>query len=131
MFFQEIYKNQIFRYVFVAGLNVAAGYGVFAFLIFLKFHYLLACTLATIFGILFGFKAFSSAVFNNKNNLLIFKYLLVWALVYFLNIAGLMVLNYLKVNNYLAGIITLFPLAVVGFLLNKRWVFKQVEQNKI
>lgn len=127
MFLLKHYKNQLFKYVLVAGANVMAGYGVFAFLIFLKFHYILACTLATIFGILFGFKTFSFIVFNNKNNWLIFKYLIVWAIVYILNIAGLIALDHFKINNYTAGFIMLFPLAALGFLLNKKWVFKQVD----
>ena len=40
MFF-KFYKNQLFRYVLVAGTNVIAGYGVFALLIFFKLHYTL------------------------------------------------------------------------------------------
>lgn len=131
MFFPGFYKNQLFRYVFVASVNVMAGYGVFALLIFLKLHYILAITVSTIFGILFGFKAFSRLVFNNQNNFLILKYLLVWALVYLSNIIGLTVLNYLKINNYVAGFIMLFPSAALGFLLNKKFVFKQIDQDKI
>jgi putative flippase GtrA len=131
MFFLKFYKNQLFRYVFVAGTNVILGYGIFAFLIFLKLHYILAITVSTIFGILFGFKAFSNLVFNNKNNLLIFRYLIVWAVVYFLNITGLTALNYLEINNYVAGFIMLFPSAALGFLLNKKFVFKKVNQDKI
>jgi len=124
-------KNQFLRYVLVAGVNVLAGYSIFVLLIFLKFHYILASTLVTILGILFGFKAFSSLVYNNKNNWLILRYLLVWVLVYLLNIAGLVVLNYFKMNNYAAGFIMIFPLAATGFFLNKKFVFKLVDRNKI
>ena len=129
MLFLKFYNNQLFRYVFVAGINVMAGYGVFVLLIFLKLHYIIAVTIATIFGILFGFKAFSRLVFNNKNNFLILKYLLVWAVVYLLNIAGLTTLNYLKINNYIAGLIMLLPLAIAGFLLNKKFVFNKINQG--
>ena len=131
MFLLKHHKNQLFRYIFVAGMNVMIGYGVFAFLIFLKLHYILAITVSTIFGILFGFKVFSVLVFNNKNNFLILKYLLVWAAVYLLNIVGLTVLNYLKINNYVAGFMMLFPSAALGFLLNKKFVFKKVNLDKI
>jgi len=127
MFFLKLYKNKLFRYILVAGINVVAGYGVFAFLIFLKLHYALAVTVSTIFGILLGFKAFSHLVFDNKNNLLIFRYLIVWAIVYILNIGGLAVMNYHKINNYLAGFIMLVPLAALGFLLNKEFVFKKID----
>ncbi|MBU2264768.1 GtrA family protein [Patescibacteria group bacterium] len=131
MLILKFYKNQLFRYVFVAGTNVIVGYGIFALLIFLKLHYILAITVATIFGILFGFKTLGVLVFNNKNNLLIFKYLIVWVIVYLLNIAGLTVLNYLKINNYIAGLIILIPLAGLGFLLNNKFVFKKTDQDKI
>jgi len=101
------------------------GYVVFAFLIFLGLHYILASTLSTIFSIIFSFKTFSRLVFDNKNNLLMLRYLIVWAIVYFLNIAGLVVLNYFKISNYISGFILMFPLAGLGFLLNRNFVFKQ------
>ena len=129
MLLVKLYKSQIFRYIFVASVNVAAGYGIFAFLIFLGLHYILAVTMATIFGILVGFKAFSALVFNNKNNLLIWKYLSVWAIVYFLNIAGITFLSFGGLSDYLSGFIMLFPSAGLGFLLNKRFVFKKTDQD--
>jgi len=131
MFLSGIYNNQLARYVVVAGLNVVAGYGVFALFIFLDCHYVIAVTASTIFGILFGFKAFSALVFNNKNNLLLLKYLLVWATVYLLNVGGLAVLDSFKVNSYLAGLIMMVPLAGLGFLLNREFVFKRADQGRI
>jgi len=121
----KISKNQFIRYIFIAGINVMVGYVVFAFLIFLGLHYILASTLSTIFSIIFSFKTFSRLVFDNKNNLLMLRYLIVWAIVYFLNIAGLVVLNYFKISNYISGFILMFPLAGLGFLLNRNFVFKQ------
>ena len=107
---------------------IQPGYLLYALLIFWGLHHVLAVAVSTVFGILFGFKAFSALVFNNHNNYLIFRYLLVWALVYCLNVAGIAVLNVSGLNDYLAGFLMLIPLAGLGFLLNKTFVFRKASR---
>ena len=123
--FFKIYHNQFCRFLFVGGINVLFGYGVFALFIFLKMHYSLASFLATVLGVLFNFNTTGYIVFKNKDYKLILHFFGVYTVTYFLGVGFLAIFNYFKVSNYIAGAILLFPMAIVAFLLNKNFVFKK------
>ncbi|MGD0281082.1 MAG: GtrA family protein [Dissulfurispiraceae bacterium] len=116
--------NKFFRFLIVGGINTAFAYGIFALLIFLKFHYAVAALLATSLGVLFNFNTTGRLVFGSKDNRLVFKFIGVYAIIYVINTAFLGVFNFFKVNMYLAGAAMILPMAVVGFVLNKSFVFK-------
>ncbi|MBQ2644221.1 GtrA family protein [bacterium] len=111
------------KFLFVGGLNTAFGYGVFAFFIFLKFHFAIASFLSTVLGILFNFKTTGIIVFKNHDNKLIFRFLGAYVIIYLLNILFLKIFKIMYVNMYLAGFILIFPMAVVSFILMKKFVF--------
>lgn len=117
-------KNQFVRFVFVGVINTIFGYSIFALFIFLNFHYSLAALLGTIFGLVFNFKTTGKVVFDNKDNSLIYKFLVVYGIIYTLNVIGLMFFNAMGVSNYTAGVLLIPPLGVTAFLLNKKYVFK-------
>lgn len=118
-------SNKFIRFLFVGGLNTAFGYSVYAILIYLHFHYSLAALMGMIFGVLFNFKTTGRLVFKNKNNRLLFKFIGVYAIIYVINTASLKVFNFIKVDMYLAGAVLLLPMAVIAFILNKNFVFKE------
>jgi putative flippase GtrA len=115
--------KRFIRFLFVGGLNTLFGYGVFALLIFLGLHYVLAVTLGTIIGILFNFKTTGLIVFKSNDNNLIYKFFGVYVVVYVINLVGLRIFNQLNVSNYIAGAVMLLPVAVISFLLMKTFVF--------
>ena len=117
-------NNRFVRFLIVGGINTAFGYGVFALLIFLKFHYAIAVLLGTILGVLFNFQTTGRLVFDSKGNRLIFKFIGVYVIIYVINTLALGVFNFFKVNMYLAGAVMLLPMAMVAFVLNKNLVFK-------
>ena len=117
-------ENRFIRFLIVGGINTAFGYGIFALLIFLKFHYAVAVLLSTIVGVLFNFKTTGMLVFESKANRLIFKFVGVYAIIYAINTVSLGVFNFFKVNMYLAGAVMILPMAMVAFVLNKSLVFK-------
>lgn len=121
---------QFVKFLFVGGINTAVGYGLFAFFLFLKFHYALAVLFATIVGICFNFKTTGSIVFKNSDNKLIFKFFGVYAITCTLNTLCLKVFNAFHFNLYIAGLILVFPMAMVSFLLMKKFVFgEQLTDN--
>jgi len=117
------FDKRFIRFLFVGGLNTLFGYGVFALLIFLGLHYVLAVTLGTIIGILFNFKTTGLIVFKSNDNNLIYKFFGVYVVVYVINLVGLRIFNQLNVSNYIAGAVMLLPVAVISFLLMKTFVF--------
>ncbi len=118
-------KWQLILFLFVGGVNTLFSYGVYAFFIFIGLPYYLAVLLATCIGVLFNFMTTGRIVFKNSNSTLIFKFMGVYAFLYFLNIGMLKILLFFSDNLYLNGLITVFPLAVLSFVMNKFLVFRE------
>ena len=116
--------SQFIKFLFVGGLNTLFGYGAFAFFLSLRIHYPLAVLLATLLGILFNFKTYGTLVFRNSDNRLLFKFLGVYGTTYLLTVAGIAVLKSFRLSAFAAGAILAVPLALIAFLLNRRFVFK-------
>lgn len=118
-------NNKFVKFILVGILNTIVGYGLFAFFVYLGLHYTLAVLFSTILGVLFNFKTIGKLVFDSHDNSLIFRFILVYIIVYILNITGLWIFKINGFNNmYINGFLLLAPLAVVSFILNKKFVFK-------
>jgi putative flippase GtrA len=124
VFIKRLHKNLFAKFILVGVLNTIVGYGLFAFFIFLHIHYTLAVLFSTILGVLFNFKSIGKLVFGSHDNRLIFRFILVYVVIYFLNTFFLWLFKYFGFENmYINGFILLAPLAVVSFVLNKNFVF--------
>jgi putative flippase GtrA len=122
----SLFDRRFIVFLFVGVLNTAFGYGLFALFIFFGLHYTLAVLFSTILGVLFNFKTIGAIVFKNGSNKLIMRFIAVYALLYLLNISGLKVLDMAGITNkYISGGILLLPLAMLSFLLNKKFVFNR------
>lgn len=121
---------QFVRFVLVAGLNTAFGWCIFALLRFLfglipNIDALLFATLlGTIISVLFNFKTYGHLVFRNKNRRLLFKFVMVYAITYFVNYFSIHFLESLwGINNYWGALIMAIPVGLLNYLLNKIFVF--------
>ncbi|MGE4266594.1 MAG: GtrA family protein [Deferribacterales bacterium] len=113
-------------FLIVGVLNTVFGYGLFALFIFFGLHYTLAVLFSTVLGVLFNFKTIGTIVFRDGSNRLITKFVSVYAFLYVLNISGLKLLDMAgTTNKYISGGILLLPLAMLSFLLNKKFVFNR------
>ena len=74
---------------------------------------------------MFSFKTFSKLVFNNKDNKLIVKFIIVYGFNIVLNIFIIKSYLYLfNENLYTAGLFATVIVALNSFILNKFYVFK-------
>jgi putative flippase GtrA len=112
------------KFLFVGGLNTLFGYGIFAFFLALHIHYSLAALLSTLLGILFNFKTYGTLVFRNSDNRLLFKFLGVYGTTYLLAVSSIALLKTFPMSAFAAGAIMAIPLALISFLLNRRFVFR-------
>ena len=118
--------EQFIRFLIIGGVNTVFAYSIYALSIFLGAHYTLAVLLSTVIGTCFSFKTMGTMVFDNPDNMLIFKFIAVYALCYFLNIGILRVLTLVGVTNlYVAGLTSSLLVALVSFSLNKWVVFRK------
>ena len=121
----KFWANKFFRFLVIGGLNTVFGYTMFAIFIFLGLNYVIAITLATILGVFFNFKTIGAIVFESHDNKLILKFFGVYGTVYLFNLLGLKLLNNYPISNYVAGAILLLPAAIIGFVLNRKFVFNK------
>ena len=119
-------STQFISFLFVGVLNTLVGYGLYAFFVWVGFNYVWAPFFSTVLGILFNFKTIGVIVFQSHNNRLIGKFFGVYGIVYVCNVAGLKIFALCGVENmYISGAVLVLPLALLSFILNKKWVFKK------
>ncbi len=113
------------KFVLVGIINTMFGYGLFAFLLYCNIHYALASVLATIISVLFNFKTTGTLVFKNHDNRLIFKFVSVYCFTTILSIIGLKIAKIFGENLYFAGLILTGIMAIITFILQKKYVFRK------
>jgi putative flippase GtrA len=96
---------------------------VYALLILLGVPYPLAVFLSTAAGVLFNFKTYGTLVFGSHDNRLIGRFILVYALIYVLNLIPLAWAKRNGVSLIAAGAVIALPMAAISFALNRRFVF--------
>jgi putative flippase GtrA len=117
-------KKQIVAFIFVGSINTGFYYVLFSLFIFVGLDYKLAVLVATIIGIFFNFKTFGSFVFHNFSNKLILKFFFVYIILYFINIFFTRLFFYMYENYYISGLMSTIICAILSFLLNKYFVYK-------
>ena len=120
----SVEQRRFIKFLLVGVLNTLFGYAVFALFVYLGFHYSLASLLSTILGVLFNFRTTGRLVFNNRNNFLLWRFAMVYTVVYGCNVGLLRVMDGYSIDMYVAGAVAVFPLAVLSYFLNKRFVFE-------
>lgn len=118
-------QSQLVRYLMVGGLNTAFGYGVYALLIWVGTHYTVATLVSTVAGILFNFKTYGALVFRNRSNKLLLRFLVVYGMLYLCSNAWIFLFEQVGVHPYASGALWLLPNALLGFALNRRFVYRK------
>ncbi len=120
---------RLVNYFLVGGLNTLFGYGVFAVCLWIGLHYSLAIAISTVLGTLFNFKSTGTLVFRSSDNTRIVRFVLVYGVVYLVNVAAVAVLVRLGLNAYVSGLVLIVPLALLAYHLNSRFVFNRNEHE--
>jgi putative flippase GtrA len=111
------------KFLLVGGINTLFGYGVYVVLLKAGLHYALASFFSTTAGVLFNFKTTGRLVFRSRDNTLLARFIGVYVLIYGVNVGCLKVCRLLDMDMFLAGAILVLPLALLSFVLNKKYVF--------
>ena len=117
-------KNELIRFLFIGCINTAFSYSLFCFLIAIKTPHVLAVSLAYVCGVTFNFQTIGRFVFKSHNNRLIIRFILVYLLLYVINLTTIELANHFIKNWYLSGGVSTVFCAFISFTLNKLWVFK-------
>ena len=114
---------QLLRFLVVGGLNTVFGYSLFPPFPSFAIPSPAAIGLATVGGVLFNFQSIGRLVFNGAPRSRFWRFVGVYIVIYLLNLGGVRLLLGLWPNVYIANAITLVPLSVIAFILNRRFVF--------
>ena len=120
---RKFWDNQLLRFLVVGGVNTIFGYCMYALFTFIGLHYALAVLLAQISGVIFNFNTTGKIVFYNTKPHLIFRFAGVYVFLYVINVLILSLFAKIDYNMYFAGLILILPMALLSFLLNKKFVF--------
>lgn len=127
----KFWSFSFLRYLVVGGFNTVLMYSIFALLVLVKVHYVLATLIAYICGILFTFKAQGSITFRNSNNRLFLRFTGISCLLYLVNIGFLKLFAIFNINSLVAQAILTLPLSLTSFLLMRRFIFRTTNKSRI
>lgn len=122
-FIKYAWSIRFIRFLVVGGINTLFGYTIYSIFILLQIHYAIASLSAMICGVIFNFFTTGRIVFRNRNTSLIFRFFLVYGITYLVNLLVLNRFDAAGFNMLAAGAITVFPAAILSYLLNKKLVF--------
>ncbi len=115
------------KYVLAGIFNTITGYGIIILLIYLlKINIYLSFLISTFIGILLNFFVYSSYVFNNKERKNIYKFSLVYIVLYGIGNLQLYIFNSIGIYPYITMVFIIVINTIMGFLLNKDFVFKRL-----
>lgn len=116
-------NSQLLRFLFVGGMNTAVGYLFFAAFTWAGLSYPVAIGLATVIGVAFNFQSTGRLVFGGAPLSQLGRFVAVYVIVYLLNLGGVTLLLRAGLNIYIANAVVILPLALVAFVLQRKFVF--------
>ncbi len=125
-FIQKLVDNSLLKFLLVGVLNTIVGYLIFTVIYYLINQTNLSIFIATILGVLFNYKTYSSIVFKSKNNKLILRFILCYTIIMFFQMFLIKIFTFFGFDNIylISGFITL-PMAIVSYFCMKFFVFKK------
>ena len=116
---------QFSRFVVVGVLNTAFSYAIYAGMLYAGFNYAIANLTALALGILFSFKTQGALVFGNTENRRLYRFVLVWTVIYACNLFLITRFVALGFNAYVSGALAIPFATVVSCLAQKFFVFRR------
>ena len=115
----------IVRYGFFGALNTLASYTAYSLFLYLGANYAIASLGSLVFGIMLSFITLGRYVFMSRFKGRFARFLLVWGVLYFVNIGIISVVVTFGINAYGAGLVAAIPTIGLAFLLQNFYVFRQ------
>lgn len=122
-------KKQIISFLIIGSINTIFYYAIYSALIYINIDYKFSVLIATLVGVFFSFKTFGKYVFNNSNKWLLYKFFLVYIILYISNISLISIMQSKFNNYYISGFIATICCAILSFILNKGYVFNEKKEG--
>jgi putative flippase GtrA len=122
---ETLFSYKFLRFLIVGALNTAIGYGIYSLLVLLGLFPELALLIATILGTVVNYATTGRLVFGNRGNGRLFRFVLVYGVVYLPNAATLRLLLHAGLGPLTAQAIVLPAAATATFFAFRKLVFRQ------
>lgn len=126
---KKVHSSEIMRYGLVGLINTIFYFGVYALSVFLGFRYQIASLFSITLAIVFSFVTQSTIVFKVVSVASFARYISLWCALYLLNIWLIAQIQKIFLNLYLAGALATLPIALIGYLFMKHFVFALRKKN--
>lgn len=123
MFSRQLFNRQFLHFLLVGGINTVFGFAAFSALVWIGLQYPWAIAISTVAGILFNFQTIGRVVFGDAALHRLSRFVGVYMVLYLLNVLGVAALTMLHLNVYVANALVVGPIAILGYILQKRFVF--------
>jgi putative flippase GtrA len=122
---QAIMSNLIqpAKFAVVGLLNTGWSYLLYATFLYFGLNYWVASFLTIVLSVGFGFLTQGNLVFGGATRKALLRFVLVWVLIYTVYLAIVSVAENVGINNYLGGLIATPLVAVLSYILQRRFVF--------
>lgn len=130
---KKMFAHKGIRFLFVGGLNTIVGYGSYALLLLIGFNYLLSNTLSYIIGVIHSYLWNKNFTFKTKTKNIseIIRFVLVYISSYLFGLFTLFILvHYLKLNPYLAGLVNLIFTTLISWFGHNKFSFRSDDNEK-
>ncbi|MDD8026474.1 MAG: GtrA family protein [Acidobacteriota bacterium] len=117
-------KLRLIRFALVGVVNTAFGFTLYAIFLFMGANYNLANFFALTLSVIVGFFAQMTFVFGRRDKFLFLRFVIVWVVMYFVNVTAIAQLIRSGFDAYSAGAIIAFPGAILSYFLQKLYVFR-------
>lgn len=126
MHITSLKNSEFFRFIVTGIINTANAYAVFALLILFGAHYTIATLVGGASSVILSFFLMSRYVFRVKSHGRFFPFVMLFGILYLINIFTQFILHRLGLDNdYIAGAIGLFVSVVLSFTANKGLIFRK------
>ena len=125
------FSEQFVLFLVMGGVNTLFSFSLYSLLLYIGVFYAAAVVISTVCGVLFNFQTFGRVVFKNIQLRLLVPFIGVYVVVCTANIVGLKLLELVGLENkYIAGAVLILPTALLGYVLNKTFVFKKERSSE-
>ncbi len=118
------------RFALVGVLNTLVGYAIFCAALQATGHAASAAAASTALGVIFNFRSIGWLVFGSSDLRLLGRFVLLYVLLFSLNVGALRLAQGLGVGPALAQAALIAPLACLSFLLNRSFVFETTTREE-
>lgn len=113
----------LIRFTLVGVINTLSAFGVFASILWLGIHYMLATLIGGLVGVIIGFRLHGSFVFRQSGKGRFVHFVIIFLLMYLLNI-GIQTVARSYLNAYVAGALASCFTIPISYVFNRIFVFQ-------